>query len=293
MHGAQTLMLVVACAAVVEGGPMQFSGRSALDFTSRAVALGPRPIATDAHARLERMITTHLKTSGWEVVPDSFSAQTPLGPRTMHNLIGRLPGKSGKAVVITGHYDTKIMSGIRFVGANDGGSSTGFLMELARVLPKQGLNDDVYLVWFDGEEAVAEWTATDSLYGSRHLAERWQRDGTASRIKALINVDMIGDKDLDLVYEISGTGWLRELVWRTAEELGDQRQFTRNANWIGDDHQPFLNIGVPAIDLIDFNYGPGNRYWHTEQDTMDKLSAASLQAVGDVILAALKKLEAK
>jgi glutaminyl-peptide cyclotransferase len=293
MHGAQTLMLLLAWCAVAEGVDMQFSGRSALEFTARAVALGPRPIATDAHAKLERMITAHLKACGWVIVPDSFTSQTPLGPRPMHNLIGRLPGKSGQAVVITGHYDTKIMPGIRFVGANDGGSSTGFLMELARVLPKLGSADDIYLVWFDGEEAVAEWTATDSLYGSRHLAERWLRDGTARRIKALINVDMIGDKELDLVYETAGTAWLRELMWRTAGELGYQRQFTRNANWIGDDHQPFVNIGVPAIDLIDFNYGPANRYWHTEQDTMDKLSAASLQAVGDVVLATLKKLEAK
>ncbi|HET8547310.1 MAG TPA: M28 family peptidase [Bryobacteraceae bacterium] len=293
MYGAQVLMLLLACAAASSGVRVQFRGRSALEFTARAVALGPRPIASEAHAKLERMIVAHLRACGWEVTEDSFTAHTPLGPRPMRNLIGRLPGKSGKAVVITGHYDTKIMPGIRFVGANDGGSSAGFLMELARVLPGRGSNDDLYLVWFDGEEAVAEWTETDSLYGSRHLARRWQRDGTARRIKALINVDMIGDKELDLVYEIAGTAWLRELVWRTADELGHSREFTRNATWIGDDHLPFAALGVPAIDLIDFSYGPANRYWHTEQDTMDKLSAASLQTVGDVIVSVITKLEAK
>jgi Zn-dependent M28 family amino/carboxypeptidase len=293
MHGAEALILLLAVVAAAETAGTPFSGRSALDFTARAVALGPRPIATEAHKKLEQMITAHLRAHGWQILEDSFTAHTPVGPRAMRNLIGHLPGKSGKAVVISGHYDTKIMPGIRFVGANDGGSSTGFLMELARVLPKRRSADDLYLVWYDGEEAVAEWTATDSLYGSRHLAERWQRDGTARRIKALINVDMIGDKDLDLVYETAGTAWLRELVWNTAGELGHSREFTKNANWIGDDHQPFLAVGVPAIDLIDFNYGPGNRYWHNEQDTMDKLSAASLQTVGDVVLAAIRKLEAK
>jgi Zn-dependent M28 family amino/carboxypeptidase len=287
MHGAQALMLLMTTAAP------QFSGQSALEFTARAVALGPRPVATDAHAKLERMIVDHLRASGWEFIDDAFDARTPAGPKRMRNLIGRLRGTSGRAVVISGHYDTKLMPGITFVGANDAGSSTGFLMELARILPKHKPADDIYLVWFDGEEAIAEWTATDSLYGSRHLAERWNRDGTARRIKALINVDMIGDRDLDLVYETTGTAWLRELVWKTADELGYARQFTRNAGYIGDDHHPFLAIGVPAIDLIDFNYGPQHRWWHTEEDTMDKLSAASLQAVGDVIIRALKKLEAK
>ena len=187
------------------------------------MALGPRPVGSVGWRRTQDLVIQHLKTNGWEVVEDSFSASTPNGPKPMRNLIGRLTGMSGKAIAITGHYDTKVMP--KFVGANDGGSSTGFLMELARVLPKQRWKDDLYLVFFDGEEAFGQWTEADSLYGSRHLSDRWAGDGTLKRLKALINVDMIGDKDLDVVNETSGADWLRGLVWLTASELGYARYF--------------------------------------------------------------------
>ena len=165
----------------------------------------------------------------------------------MVNLIVHMSGLSGRGVAITGHYDTKLMPSGKFVGANDGGSSAGFLLEMARTLCKAPRRNDVYLVWFDGEEAVVEWTASDSLYGSRHLAEKWQKEGTLKRLKALINVDMIGDRDLSIVRETTSDPALVRLIWQTAAELGYTKQFGNLSGPIGDDHAPFLERGVAAV----------------------------------------------
>ena len=150
--------------------------------------------------------------------------------------------------------------------------------------------DDFYLVWFDGEEAVARWSDYDSLYGSRHLAEKWAADETLGRIRALINVDMIGDRDLGILEDMNSSGPLRELVWRTAECLGHASHFLRNGGAVEDDHIPFLRRAVNSLDLIDLDYGPRKTYWHTDKDTMDKLSAESFH-VGRVLLETLKELE--
>jgi Zn-dependent M28 family amino/carboxypeptidase len=223
------------------------------------------------------------------VSEDAFTASTPDGPVEMKNIIARFPGSSRRALVVTGHYDTKKQP--RFVGANDGGSSTGFLLELARIAAARKWTDDIYLVWFDGEEAFHEWTDTDSLYGSRHLAERWARDGMLAQIKALINVDMIGDRDLDLVKVTNSSPELLQTVWKGAYDLGYGRYFTDSEGPVDDDHVPFLNRGVNALDVIDFDYGPSNSWWHTSDDTVDKLSAHSFQVVGDVLIAVLSKLD--
>lgn len=211
----------------------------------------------------------------------------------MTNIILKFPGTSGQAVAITGHYDTKRIPMVHFVGANDAGSSTGFLLEFARVAAKLHHPDDLYVVFFDGEEAVGEWSATDSLYGSRHLAAKWGADGTLKRLKALINIDMIGDRDLQILNDDNSSQDLRSLIWSTAAKLGDSQYFQQNHSGVDDDHMPFANAGVNAVDIIDLNYGPNNSYWHTAQDTMDKLSAHSLQVVGDVIVASVKELERK
>jgi glutaminyl-peptide cyclotransferase len=228
---------------------------------------------------------------GCQVTQDDFTGFTPLGHTPMKNIIARFPGKSGKIVVVTGHYDTKSMPGTFFVGANDGGSSAAFLLEMAKVLAQGPRKDDVLLVWFDGEEAVVKWSEYDSLYGSRHLAERWAADGTLARVKALINVDMIGDRDLDILKDMNSAGPLRELVWSVADRLGYGKYFLRYDSAVEDDHMPFLRRGVNALDVIDLDYGPNNSYWHTEKDTVDKLSAESLQIVGRVVLETLKELE--
>ena len=177
------------------------------------------------------------------------------------------------------------------MGANDGGASAGLLLEMSRALKDRSLRNDVYLVFFDGEEAVKDWTATDSLYGSRRVAERWQKDGTNARLTALINVDMIGDRDLHIVQELYSSESLRRLVWQTAAHLGHARQFDGAQLAIEDDHVPFLRYGVRALNLIDFEYGPNHAWWHTPEDTMDKLSAASLQAVGKVLVETIRRLE--
>jgi Zn-dependent M28 family amino/carboxypeptidase len=182
---------------------------------------------------------------------------------------------------------------VHFVGANDGGSSTGFLIEFARVVSKMKHPDDIYIVFFDGEEAMVHWTDTDSLYGSRHLAAKWGQEGALSRIKALINIDMIGDKQLDVVNDANSSQSLRDLIWKVAAQHGDAQYFHNDQGGVDDDHMPFANSGVNAVDIIDLNYGPNNSYWHTAQDTMDKVSAHSLQVIGDVVTATVEQLEQK
>jgi len=294
---ALVLLLLAAFVAATAGaattaGPgreHRFTGSAALAFTRRAVAFGPRPDGSPAIARLRTFIRQQLAGRGCALTLDDFSGATPGGPVQMQNIICRFPGKSGRAIAITGHYDTKKLSG--FVGANDGGSSTGFLLEMAAVLQTKPRTDDIYVVFFDGEEAFREWTDADSLYGSRHLAQRWTADGTIGKLKALINVDMIGDKDLRLVFETSSATSLRNLVWDTAAAMGYSTEFPHNANAIGDDHMPFINAGVRALDLIDFDYGPNNSWWHTPADTVDKLDAHSFEVVGAVLVRVIGELE--
>ena len=180
------------------------------------------------------------------------------------------------------------------MGANDGGTSTAILLEIANQL--RGKNRDgysVWLVWTDGEEAMRTWSATDSLYGTKHLAERWQKDGTAKKIKAFLLADMIGDADLNIEQEGFSTPWLEDLIYRAATQLGYQSHFFGRKIDVEDDHIPFLKIGVPSADLIDLDYGYGDVFHHTPQDTMDKLSPKSLQIVGDVILQTVWMLDAR
>lgn len=274
-------------------GKSKFSGQAALGYAVKAVQFGQRPSGSDAIGKLRAWIVNEAKASGAQVALDSFSAFTPAGKVPMANIIAHFPGSSGKVIAITGHYDTKRMPLVNFVGANDAGSSTGFLLELARALAREKRKDDVYLVWFDGEEAVAQWSASDSCYGSRHLVETWAAAGILPKIKALINVDMIGDKNLDIVQDANSSASLRKLVWQVAEQSGYGRYFLQTETAIEDDHVPFVSAGVNALDLIDFNYGPGNAYWHTDKDTADKLSARSLQIVGDVVVKTIAVLEAQ
>jgi len=265
-----------------------FSGAAALDFTRHAVAFGPRPPGSEANHKLQAYILAQLKSDGCQIIEDPFTANTPKGAIAMRNIIAKFPGRSGRAIVVTGHFDTKLFPGRKFVGANDGGSSTGLLLELAHVLARQPRKDDVYLVWFDGEEAIREkWEGEDNLYGSRHLADRWSKDGTLVRIKALMNVDMIGDKDLGIKQDTQSDAGLRKLVWSTAAELGYSAYFPEDTIAEDDDHMPFVKMRVPAIDIIDVDYPA----WHTDQDTLDKISAQSLEIVGTVVVEVIHRLE--
>ncbi len=295
MHSQAALIAMLAAASLWAQKPGQapaaFSGVSALAFTAKAVSFGPRPPGSEAIGKLQEYLVGQLKLDRCEVTVDPFTAHTPRGPVRMQNIIAHHKGSTGRAVAITGHYDTKWMPAAKFVGANDAGSSTGFLLEMARVLAARLSRNEVYLVWLDGEEAFEHWSESDGTYGSRHLAARWSADGTLGRIKALINVDMIGDRDLGILQDTNSSQSLRSLVWSTAAELGLSRHFLSDKSAIDDDHMPFLLKGVNAVDLIDFDYGPNNSYWHTDQDTLDKLSADSFQVVGTVVLEVMKKLE--
>jgi glutaminyl-peptide cyclotransferase len=286
MHCTKALLLTL-----LAGG--DFSGELALRHATELVRLGPRTPGSAAHRKAQDYIRAQLKRLGCQILEDPFEARTPYGPVAMNNLIARLPGSSGKAVVFSGHYDTKTMPAGGFVGANDGGASAGLLLELAEVLAGGKRVHDVYLVWFDGEEAYVDYTPTDGLYGSRHLARRWEQDSTLRRIVALVNVDMIGDKDLGILKEQYSDRALVELIWSVAARLGFGRHFLPAGGAVLDDHYPFVERGVPAANLIDFDYGPGNAYWHTPADTPDKLSAASFRVVGRVLLEVLARLEAR
>ncbi|HSU33581.1 MAG TPA: M28 family peptidase [Bryobacteraceae bacterium] len=268
-----------------------FSGAAALRDTSKAVSFGERPAGSQELTKLRAWIVSQLKPLGGQLTLDSFTGATPTGPVPMTNIILKFPGTSGKAVVITGHYDTAHLPMVHFVGANDAGSSTGFLVEFARVVSKLKHTDDIYIVFFDGEEAMVQWSDTDSLYGSRHLVAKWGADGTLAKIKALINIDMIGDKQLDIMNDGNSSQSLRDTIWKVAGQLGDAQYFRKDQSGVDDDHMPFANSGVNAVDIIDLDYGPNNSYWHTAQDTMDKLSAHSLQVVGDVMTATVEQLE--
>ena len=181
-----------------------------------------------------------------------------------------------------------------YVGANDGGSSTGLLLALADQLRGKTLDGySVWLVWTDGEEAFVKWSDTDSLYGTRQLAEKWQQDGTAKKVKAFILVDMIGDADLDIQKETNSAPWLSDLVYQAATNLGYQSHFFQQTIAIDDDHIPFMRIGVPVIDLIDFTYGYNNVFHHTTEDTLDKLSPQSLAITGDVVLESIRLLDSR
>jgi len=192
-------------------------------------------------------------------------------------------------VMVGGHYDTAKLDGFPFVGANDGGSSAAFLLEMARVLAQRKNKLTYWLVFFDGEEALRNWSPNDRLYGSRHLAEKLAAEGTLNRVKALILVDMVGDRHLNILRESNSTPWLSDLVFNSARQLGYARSFTGGTFPVEDDHLSFLRKGVPAVDLIDLT--PFTSYHHTEQDTLDKCSAESLAVVGQVVTETLRAFE--
>ena len=211
----------------------------------------------------------------------------------MRNFIVRFPGKKDGAIVLATHYETNYwLKNINFVGANDGASTTGLLMAIADQLRGKTLDGySVWLVFFDGEEAIQSWSASDSTYGSRHLAAKWGRDGTLGKIKAFILADMIGDKDLDIQRETKSTDWLVSLVRQAARKFHDERYFFQRDEAVEDDHLPFVARGVPSIDVIDLDYGPNNSYHHTAQDTMDKISASSLTIDGDVFMETIRLID--
>ncbi len=282
---ALALAASVVSPPAAPAGAARFDGALALRHIERLVAIGPRVAGSPQGARTRDYIVAELRKAGIRARLLPFEADTPHGRLRMANVIAVVPGRRPDVVMIAGHYDTKWFADFRFVGANDGGSSTALVLELARALAGAPRELTYWLTFLDGEEARGEWTLTDSLYGSRRLAEDLARRRELPR--AVIVADMIGDRDLGIRREAFSTPWLTDAVWDSAHRLGFDRHFLADAMSVEDDHVPFLKAGVPATLLIDFDYPP----WHTAADTIDKVSTQSLQIVGDVLLGALPAIE--
>ena len=300
-------LLTAACLSAQTPAPTPadrapaFDGARAFRHLERLVEIGPRPSGSAGAQQTRDYITRQMTALGLTVTEQAFEAKTPAGPLKMVNLRVQIPstgpGQAPSAaasdpprLIVAGHYDTKRFDEFRFVGANDAGSSTAFLIELARVLKERTNALPIELLFLDGEEAIGEWE-TGNTYGSRHYVASAREAGTLDRIKALILVDMIADRELVLKREDNSTPWLTDAIWSAAARLG-KTEFVQASTIVEDDHLPFLAAGVPAVDIIDLEYPDASmRYWHTAGDTLDHVSAHGLQVVGDVLLAALPAIE--
>jgi glutaminyl-peptide cyclotransferase len=276
------------------GTPPTFDSARSMQYVKEIVALGPRPIGSANHKKVEDYLQSHLK--GDVVEDDSFTIDTTEGKFPVHNIIAKYPGTKDGIIVIASHYDTNYpLRDTAYVGANDGASSSALLLEIANQLRgKKRDGYSVWLLWDDAEEAIRmPWTDTNSVYGVRHLAEKWQSDGTSKKIKAFLLADMIGDADLNIERDQDSTPWLEDMIYQAARRVGYQSHFFARSIPMDDDHIPFMKMGIPSADLIDFDYGYGNVFWHTTQDTVDKLSPKSLEIVGTVILETVRMLDKK
>jgi glutaminyl-peptide cyclotransferase len=251
------------------------------------VDFGPRPAGSAALDKARLYIVAELKKAGLKAELDEFEAVTPKGRRRMVNIRAVRPGTTSGVISLAGHFDTKVFDEFKFVGASDGASSTAWLLEMARITTDLKLASNLEFLFFDGEEAVVEWSDTDSRYGSRYDVDRRQKAGTLQHLKALILVDMIGDKNLNIKREEQSTDWLTSIIWNNAHALGFKREFLDETQVIEDDHLPYLKANVPATDLIDFDYPD----WHKQSDTLDKVSGESLKKVGDAVYASLPEID--
>ena len=291
-----TIALSAACLNASQPSAPKFDSNRAYEDTRQLVSIGPRVAGTPGAAAARAYIAKQLGAVGIKVEEQTFEATTPLGSVKMVNLRATLPAAGGAQsagkLVIGGHYDTKLFRDFRFVGANDGGSSAAFLIELGRALKSRANRVPIELLFIDGEESVVEWQGTDHTYGSRYYVEAARKDGTLKNIRAFVLVDMIGDRDLVIKREANSTPALTDAVWSAARKL-NRHEFVSETTPIEDDHLEFLTAGVPSVDLIDLEYytRSGEVAWHTQHDTMENVAAGSLQAVGDVVIAALPALE--
>ena len=293
LTSARSVALAAIATACLSASPPppsgRFDGGRAYEHLRQLVSFGPRPSGSAALGQTRRYLTDQLHSLGITVTEQPFDADTPLGHVHMVNLIATLPGSSRDRLVVAGHYDTKSIREFRFVGASDGASSAAFLLELARVLKGRKNPLTIELLFLDGEEAIIAWTGTDHTYGSRHYVEAAKRAGTLASVRALILVDMIGDRHLNLHRDDNSTAWLTDEIWAASRRLTLDEYFLESSTRIEDDHLEFLQAGVPSVDLIDLDYPA----WHSPNDTLDQVSARSLQIVGDVVIEALPAIEHK
>ena len=271
-----------------DAAPVTFDSSRAYEHLRRQVGFGPRPAGSAALARCREYILAQLEAAGIEAREDVFDPMTPVGRLRMVNVVATIPGRRAERIALATHYDTKRFQEFRFVGASDAASSTAAVLELARVLKARQNEFTIELIFFDGEEAVVDWYRNnDNTYGSRRYVEIAQQPGTLVDLKALVLLDMIGDRNLTIRRDTNSTPWLTDTVWASAVSLGYQANFLDQQTTIDDDHMPFLRAGVPSVDIIDLDYPA----WHTAQDDLDEVSARSLQIVGDVVLDALPQIE--
>lgn len=272
-----------------------FDGAKALEQTAALVAIRPRDAGSAGAHRAAQHLGRQLEELGYRTAIDSFTETTSGGAMSFHNVLGRLPGKTQRLIVLGSHFDTKSGISPDFQGANDSGSSSGLLLELARVLAQSAPHEtELLIAFFDGEECVQSYGARDGLHGSRRLARQLVEAGGAQHVEAVIVVDMVGDRDLNITVPRNSSKTLIRMLFSAAHEVGTRPVFRLADGGVLDDHVPFLNAGMPAIDVIDFDFGsaPGlNDYWHTIDDSMDKLSADSLQTVGDTVLRLVETLQ--
>ncbi len=279
-----------------------FDGAKAYSYVVKLVSFGPHPPDTPAIREVQSYIRSQLESFGCPVDVDDFHAQTPVGTLAMENIVAQIPGMGPGIILLMTHYDTVRLPG--FVGAEDAGSSTGLMLEMASLLCRAPENHNaVWIAFLDGEEdqqnfenaeqAQTTWNEGENTYGSRELAARMDLSGKLKDIKAVILADMVGQKNIHIQKDSNSTPWLQDLVWKTADRLGYGNLFATTPSAVIDDHQPFLERGVAAVDIIDLNDYIQEGYWHTAQDTLDKLSPRNLAIVGQVILESVKALQQK
>jgi Zn-dependent M28 family amino/carboxypeptidase len=270
-----------------------FDGAKAYEHVAKLVSFGPRPPASEALHHSQEYIIAQLKSDGCEVDQDDFHASTPKGDVAMKNIIGKAPGSGQGIILLLTHYDT-LSSVENFVGAEDSASSTGMMLEMARQLCGRKGPNSVWMAFLDGEEAFVNWDQdNDHTYGSRELSARMAVSGDLKRVKAVLLADMIGQYYLKILRQSDSPKWLNDLVWKKAAQLGYKDIFVPDETTTSDDHDPFLARSVPALDIIDLNDYITAGYWHTPQDTMDKVSPRSVAIVGYVILESVDELQKK
>ena len=281
-------LLTLLAVAVGCGQGAGVDGLQVLRHTREIVRHGPHPPGTEAQRKVGEYIAGQLEALGLQVDTHTFRPVTPRGRLRMTNIRGILPGRDEKVLILASHYDSKFFDNFEFVGANDGGSSSSLVLELARVLVQDNPTDlSLWFVFFDGEEALGEWSSADSLYGSREFVKRERDRGHLRNVGAMILLDLVGGKDLRIFREANSTPWLNRIIWGQASRLGHERIFRPSGRTeVKDDHLPFLRAGIPAVDLIDLSYA----HWHKPTDTLDKLSGHNLEVVGAVVLDSLPEI---
>lgn len=267
-----------------------FDGRLAFRHVAKQVGLGPRPSGSQAIAQAQDYILSQLKSYGCTTEVDAFNADTPVGRLPMKNILVKIPGDQSSIILLGTHYDTLLRNDITFVGADDGGSSTAVMLELARLLCAKHGKHAVWIAFFDGEEAMKVWSNTDSRYGSRQMAAKFAASGDLAKIRAFLLADLVGSRLLHFKRDPT-TKALTDLVWSTAARLGYAEIFIDKSASIEDDHNSFSKRKVPVVDVIDLDMNGDVSFWHTADDTLDKISARSLAITGHVFLESVKELQ--